>query len=45
MARITGNVAGLDKLLNQCGWQKATCPDETVFFQLMASGGNSHNND
>lgn len=44
MARITGHVARLEKLLDSCGWQTKTCPDESVLFQLMASG-NSHNND
>lgn len=45
MARITGNVASLEKLLDRSGWQAKTCTDESVLFQLMASGGNSHNND
>jgi hypothetical protein len=37
MARVTGSVAGLEKMLDSCGWQTETCPDETVLFQLMAS--------
>lgn len=44
IARITGNVASLEKLLDRSGWQTKTCPDESVLFQLMASGS-SHNND
>ncbi|CAM3929411.1 DUF2913 domain-containing protein [Rahnella bruchi] len=43
MARITGNVARLEKLLDSCSWQTKSCPEEAMLFQLMASG-NSHNN-
>ncbi|QLK63913.1 DUF2913 family protein (plasmid) [Enterobacteriaceae bacterium Kacie_13] len=37
MARITGDVAGLHKLLDQCGWQAEICQNETVLFHLMVS--------
>lgn len=36
-ARITGNVARLEKLLNCCGWQVKGCPDGPSHFQLVAS--------
>ena len=34
MARVTGNVEGLAKLLDRCGWLLALCQDK---HQLIAS--------
>ncbi len=35
MARITGSVAGLEKLLDRCAWKVELCPGEAALFQLM----------
>lgn len=37
MVRVTGSVAGLEKLLGRCGWKVERCSGEVVLFQLMAS--------
>ncbi|MGQ6551067.1 hypothetical protein KGP17_22720 [Serratia sp. JSRIV001] len=39
MARVTGNVEGLAKLLDRCRWQLALCQDKQMpyLFQLIAS--------
>lgn len=37
MARVTGRVVGLEKLMNHCGWEVEPCPNEAVLFRLMAS--------
>lgn len=39
MARVTGSVANLNKLLDSCGWQTEACAKnaEPFLFQLMAS--------
>ena len=39
MARATGSVANLNKLLDRCGWQTEACSKnaESFLFQLMAS--------
>nr|WP_241391525.1 hypothetical protein [Serratia proteamaculans]ULG18619.1 hypothetical protein Puna18p_00002 [Serratia proteamaculans]ULG18620.1 hypothetical protein Puna18p_00194 [Serratia proteamaculans] len=39
IARVTGSVANLNKLLDRCGWQTKACSkdDEPFLFQLMAS--------
>lgn len=37
MARITGCVAGLEKLLDRCGWKIEFCPSEASHFQLISS--------
>jgi len=37
MARVTGKVAGLEKLLDRCGWKVESCMDEARLFQLMVS--------
>ena len=38
MARVTGNVAGLEKLLSRCGWQLVACANDAMpfLFRLMA---------
>lgn len=36
MARVTGSVARLEKLLECCGWEVEPCPDEAVLYRLMA---------
>jgi hypothetical protein len=39
IARVTGNVAGLEKLLNRCGWQLVACANDAMLpflFRLMA---------
>jgi len=36
MARVTGKVTRLEKLLDHCGWKVESCMDEADFFQLMA---------
>lgn len=47
MARITGNVGGLEKALGSAGWQLLACPDEAVpfLFRLMVSEGTLHRMD
>lgn len=37
MARVTGSVEKLDKLLDRCGWKVEPCPDEAILFRLMAT--------
>jgi hypothetical protein len=36
LARATGSVTGLKKLLDRCGWAVEPCPDEAVLYRLMA---------
>ncbi len=38
MARVTGNVAGFEKLLGRCGWQLEACVNDPMpfLFRLMA---------
>ncbi|WP_158781316.1 DUF2913 family protein [Pantoea sp. BAV 3049] len=41
MARLTGNVAGLAKLLDRCGWQAEPDPSLPLQYTLMARQGMS----
>lgn len=43
MARVSGRVVGLEKLLDRCGWKLEVCPDDIVLYQLISSTINVSN--
>lgn len=45
MARLTGNVAGVEKLFDRCGWKAESCSDTSpMLFKLLTAGTSGFDN-
>lgn len=45
MARLTGNVAGVEKLFDRCGWKAESCSDTfPMLFKLLTAGSSGFDN-